>query len=60
MADLNHNITAGLARPKDSGQSPGAGENTFYITAGLAKVVEAAGGNAMPMAMNHYRQMRVA
>lgn len=41
MADNSFYITAGLAVPKDSGQSPGDEANAFYITAGLAPEVEA-------------------
>jgi hypothetical protein len=47
MAATNAYITAGLPYPKDSGQTPGAGETVAFITAGVPKVVEAAaGGNA--------------
>ena len=48
MADNNFFVTAGLQIAKDSGQSPGAGENTYYVTAGLPKVVEVAPGGFVP------------
>lgn len=40
-------ITAGLSVPKDSGQSASAGVNTHFVTAGLLKVVEAAGAGVL-------------
>lgn len=40
MAANIYYVTAGLLFPKDSGQSPAAGINTYYATAGLPKVVE--------------------
>jgi hypothetical protein len=40
MANIAY-ITAGLPRPKTSGQDPD-GTNTAYITAGLPKIVEEA------------------
>jgi len=40
MASGKLYITAGLPRPKDSGQSP-TGNGSAFITAGLSKVEEA-------------------
>ena len=47
MASNKAYITAGLSVPKASGQSPTSQVNTFYVTAGLPKIVEAAGGGGV-------------
>ena len=55
MAESKFYITAGLP-PKDTGAD--TGESIDYITAGLPPTDAAAAGNAMPMAMDLYRQRR--
>ena len=46
MADTKFYITSGLPVAKNTGQSPGASENTVYITSGLSpEVLTAAEGN---------------
>ena len=57
MAANQYYATAGLLFPKDSGQTPASGVNTYYVTAGLPKVVVAAAAGG-PFPFYTRRRMR--